>query len=667
MTGPTHTPDRVTTQAVIPEGRAASRRRRWQPRSLGLIVLVWLILHVGGLFSPGLLDDVDSVYLEIAREMLARHDFITPYVDGIRFFDKPPLMYWLAAGSMRLLGVHDWAGRLPLALLTLGLLLVTYALGIRLFARASPAHAPDRAGLYAAIALGTCIGPYLYTRFFIPDIVLTLWLALGIALFLIAVDRAETGICSTLPPMLGGAAVLALNVLTKGLVGLLLMAGFAVLYLALRQQLRLLRHLFLAPSAALFLLVAAPWHLLAWLRNRAVVMPPGVGLPPRAGWVWFYLYNEHIARFLSLRVPHDYGQVPVPLFWMLALFWLFPWVTFLPAALREQVAQLRRWRSLSSREQEVGLAPLLWAGLVLGFFTLSARQEYYSLPALPALALLVGGSLARADRGPSPASNDIPGDTRTMARMTARTIARQRQSTLGWSRWLLVPSASLVAAICLALAAFAPSPPPGASLADLLAQHPDAYDLSLGHLFDLTGAAMGLFRAPLCALAFGMLTLGPAAHLLRRRGRTGAANATLAAGATLVLLAMHTGLVRFYPILGSEALAASIRDVQQRSPRGDDLLLIDGELTAGSSLLFYTGEPAHFVNGRVNGPWFGSFWPDAPQVFETDATLDRLWSTPRRVFLLTYHPQARRAELARFGPVYLLSIDGGKTILTNLP
>ncbi len=104
--------------------------------------------------------------------MLHRHDFVTPYIDGIRFFDKPPLMYWLAAGSMHLFGVHDWAARLPLALLTLALLLATYALGLRLFAEISPATHPDRGALYSALALATCIGPYLYTRFFIPDILL---------------------------------------------------------------------------------------------------------------------------------------------------------------------------------------------------------------------------------------------------------------------------------------------------------------------------------------------------------------------------------------------------------------------------------------------------------------------------------------------------------------
>jgi len=150
--------------------------RRWNPRSICLIVIAWLVLHIGSLFTPGLLDDVDSVYLEIAREMLQRHNFVTPYIDGIRFFDKPPLMYWLAAGSMHIFGAHDWAGRLPLAVLTLALLLATYALGLRLFAHISPDRHPDRAALYSALALATCIGPYLYTRFYIPDIVVALWM-----------------------------------------------------------------------------------------------------------------------------------------------------------------------------------------------------------------------------------------------------------------------------------------------------------------------------------------------------------------------------------------------------------------------------------------------------------------------------------------------------------
>ena len=130
-----------------------NRPVRWNLRSIGLIVFAWFVLQFCGIFSPGLLDDVDSIYIEIAREMLQRHDFVTPYINGIRFFDKPPLMYWMAAGSMRVFGEYDWAARLPLALCMLALLLAVYALGLRLFGASSPEGAPDRGALYSALAM----------------------------------------------------------------------------------------------------------------------------------------------------------------------------------------------------------------------------------------------------------------------------------------------------------------------------------------------------------------------------------------------------------------------------------------------------------------------------------------------------------------------------------
>ena len=136
---------------------------------------------------------------------------------------------------------------------------------------------------------------------------------------------------------------------------------------------------------------------------------------------------------------------------------------------------------------------------------------------------------------------------------------------------------------------------------------------------------------------------------------------------------MHEGLVRFYPTLGSKDLADAILRAQAHSTcnsqpatcNSPGLILIDGELTAGSSLLFYTRQPVHLVDGRVNGPWYGSFWPDTPRIFETGATLDQLWASPRRIFLLTYHPTERTADLSRFGPVHTLAAAGGKSVLTN--
>ncbi len=687
---------------------AAPAAARWRPTSIALIVLSWLILHIGCLFSPGLLDDVDSVYIEIARQMLVRHELVTPYIDGIRFFDKPPLMFWLAAGSMHLFGARDWAARLPLALLTLALLLAIYALGLRLFAAISPAQAPDRGALYAALALGTSIGPFLYTRFFIPDIAVTLWLTLAIHLFLIATDRAadKAQILSTeaqrplkpvtateaqrplatvisteaqraqrrdpflqkaaslsrpqssafpLPrpsplfPSLAFAAALAASLLTKGFIGLIFPLGFALLYLALTRQLRVLKHLHLPAAATLFLALALPWHILAAIRNPAIPLPHGLGLPATGGWAWFYLYNEHIARFLSRRIPHDYGQVPVPLFLALAAVWLIPWVAFLPGAITSRIRDLRA-DAAGHRCHQAAIALSLWILLVLGFFTLSARQEYYSLPALPALALLIGGLLARADRNQTPEDH------------------RARRSALAWSRWFLIPLGSLLAAACAFFALTARTAPPGTDIATLLSHSAASYNLSLSHLADLTPTAMGLFRLPLALCAVAMLVIGPVCYALRRAGRTLAANFTLAAASVALLLAIHAGLVQFYPTLGSKALAQSILlDQQQYPAAAPSLILIDGELTSGSTLLFYTRQPVHLVEGRVNGPWYGSFWPDTPPIFETDSSLHHLWAGPGRLYLLTYSADARLADLSRVAPTRILRASGGKAILTNQP
>ncbi|HZQ42889.1 MAG TPA: glycosyltransferase family 39 protein, partial [Acidobacteriaceae bacterium] len=305
---------------------------------------------------------------------------------------------------------------------------------------------------------------------------------------------------------------------------------------------------------------------------------------------------------------------------------------------------------------EAALALLLWAGIVLGFFTLSSRQEYYHLPALPALALLVGGLLSAAD---APRFNALP--------FTAEPLRR----TLRASLFGLVPIGTVLFMVCGYFALFAPAPRPGVTLNDLLSSNPALYDLSLGHVFDLTGSAMGLFRWPLTVVALSALVLGPIQHLIRtgaagklrapKPGRTFAANLLIAAATTGMLLAAHEAYVRFNPILGSKDIALAIN--AQKRP--GDLILIDGELTSGSSLLFYTRQPALLVNGRVNGPWFGSFFPDAPHLFLSDQDLARLWRGPHRIFLLTYNATQREHFLTPSGPVHDLTDSGGKTLLSN--
>jgi 4-amino-4-deoxy-L-arabinose transferase-like glycosyltransferase len=622
--------------SVVPPARS------WSPRSIAIVVAAWLILQIGGLFTPGLLDDVDSIYTEIAREMLVRHDYVTPYINGVRFFDKPPLMYWMAAASMHAFGPHDWAARLPLALGTLALFLSVYALGIRFFRAVSPSRSPDRGGFYAALALATSIGPYLYTRFYIPDILLALWITLGVHLFLIALDRVHES-RSALAPCSAFAAVMALNVLTKGLIGLVFPICFVLGYLIITHQLRLLTRFHLIASTAVFLAIAAPWHILAALRTPAIPLPAGLGLPAHGGWAWFYLYNEHIARFLGRRIPHDYGQVPIPLFWLLSALWVMPWTPFLFPAAASHIRELRHRAFITARQHEAALSLILWAGLVLGFFTLSSRQEYYNLPALPSLALMAAGLLARAD-------------SRTRHEAAART------SALRWTLWFLVPLTTVIAFVCGYFAITAPRPTPGTDIASLIAANPQFYNLSLGHLFDLTGAAMGLFRGPLTAVAISMLAIGLGSYTLRRRGLCCAANLTLAAAMTITLLAAHEGLSRFYPILGSKGLALAIN---RANLEPSDQIILDGELTSGSSLIFYTHHQVHLINGNVNGLWYGSLWPDSPHIFESEDSLRQLWSGSGRIFLFTYNPAERTRDLSPYGAVRTVASAGGKTVLTN--
>ncbi len=661
----------------------APRSRNWTPRSVAILIFAWLVLQIGGLFSPGLLDDVDSIYTEIAREMLQRHDFVTPYINGVRFFDKPPLMYWMAAASMRIFGPHDWAARLPLALSVLALLFAVYAMGIRLFRHVSPASNPDRGGLYAALALATGIGPYLYTRFYIPDILLALWMTLGVHLFLIALNRVQTQEpqshaphASALFPCLAFAAVMALNVLTKGLIGLIFPVGFVIFYLLITRRLHLLPRLHLLSSSVVFLAIAAPWHILASIRTPAIPLPPGQGLPSHGGWAWFYLYNEHIARFLGRRIPHDYGQVPIPLFWLLSALWIMPWAAFLPGAISHAVRTLRNRAKLlrddpaASQwvgENEAALSLLLWAALVLGFFTLSSRQEYYNLPALPALALLAAGLLSRADAAIESSRRQAATGSEALSLCDSpiRDNTAACRSALTWSLYLLVPAATMIAIVCGYFAFAAPRPASGADIASLIAANPEFYNLSLGHLFDLTGAAMGLFRGPLTAVALSMIVIGFGSYFVRRRGRTLAANLMLAAAMIVALLAAHEGLARFYPILGSKDLALAINRVQQFNPRQNDLIILDGELTSGSTLVFYTRQQVHLINGDINGLWYGSFWPDAPRIFESEASLRQLWSGQRRIFLFTNNPADRTHDLNPYQPVHTLASAGGKTVLSN--
>lgn len=590
----------------------------WRISVLVLIAL-WFVIYMVGLSTPALLDDADTVHAEAAREMLQRHNWVTLYVNGVRYLEKAPLMYWSVAASYKLFGVNEWSTRFPLMLGVLGMILATYGLGRWAFGAAG--------GFDSGLVLATALGPYLFTRFLIPDVLVGLWLTLTFWLFLESLEqpRPSKWICW------GLAAVCALNVLTKGLIGLVFPAGAIGLYLLLTGNLKHLLRLRLFSSAVVFFAIAAPWHILAESEN------PAQGQV--RGFLWFYFVNEHILRFLNKRVPRDYDTVPLVLFWVLLVVWLVPWSVFVPQSLKEVPRRWREFRSQMSRRQRAYLLFFLWNLVIVGFFSFSTRQEYYTIPAIPGMALLVGGWLAR--------ERESAGDSR-----------ERRGGRIGSA--VLLAIGVVIAVVGFALLWFSKAPAPGTDLSDLLRKNPKEYALSFGHFLDLTPQAMGVFRLPLFGFSLAFLLGTLASFVLRRRGRAGASNAALALMMVVVLVCVHAAFVIFSPILSSKDLALAIREHYQPG----DQIVVEGLYENASALNFYSGLPLRSLREPAGNMWYGSRFPDAPRVFETQASFTALWDGPQRVFFWAEHEDPRDL---RGLPRYVLARGGGKIVFVNRP
>ncbi len=592
--------------------------RAHREHGVWLIVLLWLVLYVPGLWTPSLLDDADSVHAEAAREMMLRQDWSTLYVNGLRYLEKAPLLYWGMVASYEVFGATDWAARLPLAMGMLALLLATFAVGRH--------HFDTEAGLYAALALGLSFGPYIYTRILIPDILVALWLTLGLHCFLLGLEQAHPSRLSCWAL----ALATALNVLTKGLIGLVFPVAIIAAFLLLTRNLRHLLRMRLVSSFAIFLAVATPWHIIAGLRN------PASG--QAKGFFWFYFVNEHFLRYINQRFPRDYDTVPLLLFWAMALLFLLPWSAFATKALACVPHRWQEWPSLDRRNRALLLLALTIL-VILGFFSFSSRQEYYVLPALPALALIVGAWLSQEQRSPL---------TSPLRRSGVR---------VAFVSFLVAAPLSLLA---WALLWFSKSVPPHSELADLLTRNPSEYALSFGHIFDLTPRAMGMFRPELFLIGMALFGGTLASWQLRKKNRASAANLALSAMMFVSLQCVHSALVTFSPILSSRALSNAVARLYQPG----DVIVVNGAYEDASTLNFYGHLPLHVLNSRENGNlYFGSLFPDAPAVFEDDASFERLWRGSARVFVFTEQNQIP-ALLQQTG-FRTVACSGGKLILAN--
>ena len=514
-------------------------------------------------------------------------------------------------------------------------------------------------------------------------------------------------------------ACLALAVLSKGLVALVFFLVPITLYLVLTDDLAKLKLLRPLTGPLLFLAIAAPWHILAALRNPAT--------PQHQGFLWFYFWNEHVLRFLGRRTPADFNKMPGYAYWLQHLAWLFPWTLFLPLAIsalyrRENhqktllrplmqgsgVYDQRRRIHPAARQGELLLfTKIAVLGLNGIFFYKFHTSHVWSIVLVEVIVILVSGRMAtrRALGLTASPFHRIDHQQRhilllalfaatvllffslstnqeyytfpaylPLLLLIAATITRAEQtysSSPSSQRWITFAHIAFtvvgaVIAIALLTGLVLSRNIPGTTdLGTLLAhRNVGGYTLSTSHLFDLTAPAFAALRLP-ALLAAAAFATGPAlAWALRMQRRHLAATTAIAFTSAAFLFAAHLAFARFAPILSSRDFAQTIRKLD---PTGATPVAIFGDQAFGSSIPFYLGHPVLLVEGRSSSMLFGSTFPDAPPLFLTahDLTVD--WAQPARILLFV--PAERREEALRLlGPnPTILREESGKLLLTNHP
>ena len=660
-----------------------------RPRAALSTRAVWLLfaaifaaVQFGSLFTPPLMDDVDASHSLAAQHFAESSDWVTAKTNGIRYIEKPPLPYWISGAFYKVFGQNVFSSHLPNALAMLGLAWLAW-----LWARR--AWGP-RAGLYAGLGVLTAIGPFLFTRFIIPEAQLSLFL-------LIALYSLLTGF----EPGKGARfylmwAVLALALLTKGLIAPTFFIGAAVPYLILSGLWRRWKEVKPFTGSLLFLAIAAPWPILCGLFNPDQGHP--IGNHPSFGNVhgffYFFFVNEHYLRFFGQRYPHDYNKLPFAAYWLLHLVWLFPWSLFLPAVLVVAWKTRHHWlkylhhdagqavdffldetaradvagcvSQLKFRARTIWLLSL-FSGWTLFFFSLSTNQEYYTFPVWTPFFILIAGVVAgiEENRGTDWTATSAPEEHKSLlstawltgAQAVFTVIGVLSAAVLGWGLW---ESRHL---------------PFVDDIGSLLAHRAVGdYTLSMSHLFDLTTASFAALRLPAILAAVALL-IGPLVGLiLRLKRKQIAATISVALTSAVFLIAAHIAFARFDPMLGSKRIADTI--IAKGTP--NDTFIIYGDQNTGSSVIFYTHKffgdkltllvlPRCGQNGEGSTTLWGSCYPDSPDIFLSEDQLSKEWGTGNRKWLFAEDVSRLKAQQLLAGRLYFVQDLADKMLWTDRP
>jgi 4-amino-4-deoxy-L-arabinose transferase-like glycosyltransferase len=349
------------------------------PRDLLLLAVVFGTLLALRLGSAPLANPDEGRYAEIPREMVASGDWVTPRLDGVPYFEKPPLVYWLVAAAEKTLGPSEWSVRLTPALFALAGIFATYGAARAIYGR--------DAGLWSAIVLGSCVLYLGLGHLLSLDMPLSVLMAGTLFCFILGVREAPGARRRRF--LYGLYACAALATLTKGLEGFLITGAVMFIWLLVFGQWGRLRPLYLPTGVLLFLAVAAPWCVLVARRNP--------------GWAHFFFIYEHWERFT------DKGHGRYQPFWYFApilVVGFFPWTGFLWSSLRDGLAG--GWAA-RRRNAETGFF-VTWAAFIFLFFSASqSKLPAYILPVFPALAVVVGRWLATVLAGENAFARMRPG------------------------------------------------------------------------------------------------------------------------------------------------------------------------------------------------------------------------------------------------------------------
>lgn len=337
-------------------------------RSRILAVLLVLLVYLWNLGAYGLIDPDEGRYAEIPREMLESGDLVTPRLNYVKYFEKPVLHYWLTAGSFLVLGENEFAARLVPVLCGLGGCLLTFFLARRMTGSA-------RAGVLSALVLASSLLWFGVSRLNIIDMTLTFFFTA--ALFGYGMWSSEPDRSRGRPWLLLFYAGMALATLSKGLIGVVLPGGIAVLHLLFARRWRELPRIFPPSGIALYFALTVPWF---WAVCRA-----------NPDFFDFFFVREHLMRYLTK--VHDRYE-PFWFFVPILLAGLVPWTGMLLEALH---AARGKWSFLS---RDSGRLLGLWVAVPFLFFSLSdSKLIPYVAPCMPPLAILIGTALEALSQG----------------------------------------------------------------------------------------------------------------------------------------------------------------------------------------------------------------------------------------------------------------------------